>query len=264
MTLNYIRLIDSSSIVRKQMIERAAESVNVPSRIDDDLRYSYRVSAIINLFIQDYIKGKVERDAGNSILQPQRLNDAVRQEIERFVPQAIGQMKESIPSREKLEVRGNNLYEIAGARRLAFANKVTRTLSTTMGSLWEKLASISPYAVNTESEFRIKIKGIDVVLMNKTTQDIEFAQLKTQQSTLTGSQRPRSVRELAIHKHPVFCACFDTNSSWTFNHKSIPRLKGAEFWDRIGIQYEVVLENVKQMIRGLEDEYIRILTSITD
>ncbi len=266
MTLNHIWLIDSSPAARKQMIEQAAESVTMPPgiNINKDLVYSYRVSIIINSFIEDYIKEKVEKDTGNSVLQPHKLNDAIRKEIEGFIPLAIGQLNKSIPSRQELEIRSKNLYEVAGARRLAFANNVTRTLSTTMGSLWERLADISPYAVNTESEFGIKIKGIDVILMNRVTQDIEFAQLKTQQSTLTGSQVPRSVQELTIHENPIFCACFDTNSSWTFNHESIPRLKGAEFWDRIGIQYEIVLENVKQMIRDLEDEYVRILDSITD
>ncbi|MFC1985740.1 hypothetical protein ACFLWC_01955 [Chloroflexota bacterium] len=262
MTLDYLWLINSSPVARKQIIEQAANSVSVPDGIDNNLSYSYKVSRIIQPVIKDYIKEMVRMDDNDSILEQGKINDAIKSEINFFLPHAIGQLRESIPSIEELQQRSNNLYEIAGARRLAFANKATRTLSTTMGSLWEKIANISPYALNPESEFGIKIKGIDVILMNKTTEDIEFAQLKTQQSTLTGSQKPRSVQELQIHENPIFCACFDTNSSWTFNHETIPRLKGAEFWDRIGIQYGIVLDNVKRMILDLETEYRNILNQI--
>ncbi|MCL6272223.1 hypothetical protein M3P05_20075, partial [Sansalvadorimonas sp. 2012CJ34-2] len=87
---------------------------------------------------------------------------------------------------------------------------------------------------------------------------IEYQQLKTQQNTLTGSQKTRSVQELSIHDNPVFCACFP-NNKWTFNHSSIPRVSGEEFWSRIGIPYDLVLEKVNALIIELEQEYVSLL-----
>ena len=265
MKLNHVELLESNPAARRELIEQAARAVVVPRHIDADLEYSYQIAETIRPFIKDYIKEVVRRDAGDSVLAPGRLEEALRKEIGAFLPMARGELQKSVPSPQELKTRAKNLYELSGARKLAFANNVTRTLSTTMGSLWERLADISPYGLSPEIEFEIAMKGIDVVLMNKGTGEIEFAQLKTQQNTLTGSQKPRSVKELIIHENPIFCACFNTNSNWTFGkHKAIPRVAGAGFWSRIGIDYGMVLENVKWMIGELEDEYVRILNSIED
>ena len=134
-------------------------------------------------------------------------------------------------------------------------------LSTTMGLLWERLASISPYAINPEIEFNLKIKGIDLISLNVDTNEIEYQQLKTQHNTLTGSQKGRSVQELIIHDNPVFCACLANNSSWTFSHPDIPRVSGEDFWHRIGISYDVFLKSVQELVLELENEYIEILES---
>jgi hypothetical protein len=52
-----------------------------------------------------------------------------------------------------------------------------------MGSLWEKISNISPYIINPEFEFGIKITGIDILLFSEET--VNFAQLKTLKGTLT-------------------------------------------------------------------------------
>ena len=225
---------------------------------DDDIVAAQRISAVLNTFLPDYFKLRIENETqkgSGSILAEDNLEKAIKQEIRLFMPDAISSVKNK-DSREDILSNSKNLYEISGAVNLAAANKITRSLSTTMGHLWERIALISPYAISPELEFNIKIKGIDLIILNCRTQVIEYLQLKTMKDTLTGSQKSRSVKELMIHDNPVFCACFTTSSGWTFNHVTIPRVHGEEFWSRIGIPYEIVLSNVKKLILELEKEYI--------
>jgi hypothetical protein len=248
---------------RKILIEQCL--VDAPSSIDEDLKESYAYSRVINTFIEEYIKRQVIKDQAlekRSVLTKENLTKKVKVEIEEFIPLAISALKNSIPSIDELKLQAKNLFEISGVRRLAFGNKATRTLSTTMGSLWERLANISPYAVITEQEFGIKLKGIDLILLNCSTDIIEYAQLKTKQDTLTGSQKSRSVKELSIHDNPIFCACFETKAGWTFNDSKVSRYAGEEVWNRIGMDYSIILESVVEMIKVLEGEYVDLLNTI--
>ena len=237
-------------------------SIDNLAEIEDELEQAKAVSTVINTFIDTYIDLKVKADIHKepSILEAERLKRAIQVEIDTFLPKAIAELKTSLPSVEHLLKSHKNIYELAGARRLAYANRVTRNLSTTMGLLWERIANISPYAISPELEFGLHIKGIDVIAKNKQTGVIEYIQLKTQKNTLTGSQQSRSINELSIHTNPVFAVCFDTKTSWTFsaNH-NIPRAVGPEFWGRIGISYDIFLESVKEMILALEQEYVKLL-----
>jgi hypothetical protein len=144
---------------------------------------------------------------------------------------------------------------MAGCSKLAGANKVTRNLSTTLGMLWEEIACISPYVVNPEREFNLKVRGVDLIsLVGGNT--VEYQQLKTQRNTLTGSQKPRSENELKIHANSSFCVCFAL-SSWTFQSKIIPRYDGPRFWPRIGIDYNLLVTKASQLLRDLEKEYCK-------
>lgn len=230
------------------------------SETENDLEKASKLANVINRFINNYIKLAIEADnnrSGGSVLNPFNLKAAINKEIEEFKPEAIKELKKSTPSQEEITANPGNIYQLAGAVKLAGANKATRNLSTTMGLLWERIANISPYAINPEIEFALKIKGIDLIAMNKKSGLIEYQQLKTQRNTLTGSQKERAIHELELHKNPVFCACFSLGN-WTFNHDKIPRVSGNHFWERIGIDYKIIEDAVKKLILELENIFVEL------
>lgn len=233
----------------------------------NELEKAAAISNVINSFVEEYFDLMIDRDnarISGSVLVQENLMDTFQQIVNlEALPQAVAAMRQSIPDANSLRRSGKNIYELSGAVKLSFANKTTRTLSTTMGLLWERLATVSPYVINPETEFGVKIKGVDLIAKNFQTGVIEYQQLKTQHNTLTGSQVPRSIQELSIHENPVFCACFDTNSSWTFRDARIPRVSGQDFWARIGISYHhSILPIATQFISRVEDEYVAILSNI--
>jgi len=216
-------------------------------------------SLVINEFIAEYIAIKRHRDGcmeRYSFLNSIDFNNRLSGLINHFFSRACEKIRNSKPSYEEVLASSKNIYELSGAVNLASCNKVSRELSTILGLLWERVAEISPYVISTESEFGIKIQGVDIIAQNFETYDIEYLQMKTQKNTLTGSQNPRVDRELGLHINPVFCACFDTNASWTFNNVNIPRRCGAEFWSQIGIDYNLILNQVVPLIQRLDSEYI--------
>jgi hypothetical protein len=81
------------------------------------------------------------------------------------------------------------------------------------------------------------------------------------EGTLTGSQAPRSTKELSLHKNSYFVAAFETGTGWTFNSKVIPRIKGKEFWSLLGLDYNFILETVKKMIKEIEDYYYNLIST---
>jgi hypothetical protein len=255
-----IDIYEAELLDRKELI--LAEIRNVDGQVANEIELAREISNVLNLFLSDYFAHRIEEDnsrADGSILITSNMSDALEYEIEQFKPLAIEELKSALPTSEELISSFKNVYEMSGAIKLSFANKATRNLSTTMGLLWERLASISPYAINPEIEFNLKVKGIDLIAQNFHNGKIEYQQLKTQHNTLTGSQRERSIEELQIHSNPVFCACFANKSSWTFNHPDIPRVSGIDFWSRLGISYDLLLAKVKALILVLEDEYVKLL-----
>ncbi len=226
---------------------------------DDEIEEAIKISDALNEFLPEYFALRIDRDLNlpdGSVLSDSNLNREFQLEINQFKKIAIQSIRNSKYTEAELIRSANNLYEMSGAITLSAANKVTRELSTKMGLLWERLAAISPFAINPEIEFDIKVKGIDVIALNHDTGVIEYQQLKTQHNTLTGSQKGRSVSELLIHENPVFCACIANNSNWTFSHPEIPRVSGAQYWSRIGISYDIFLSNIRQLIKEFEAEFV--------
>ena len=79
--------------------------------------------------------------------------------------------------------------------------------------------------------------------------------MKTMEGTLTGSQAPRSEEELILHKNSYFAAVFATGSDWTFNSDKIKKIKGKEFWSLINLDYDYILQEVKLMVKEIEDKF---------
>ena len=244
---------------RKRAILEAAKHQIAPDNLGK-LEQPFKLARILDNFISDYIEVTITQNnklGQNSILDNENLRLALREKLDFYLSQALDKVVSDPRSVADMMKNPLNAYELAGAKELAFANKITRNLSTTMGSLWEKLADISPHAANPELEFGLKIKGIDIICKNIETGLIEFIQLKTTKNTLTGSQSGRTNSELRLYKNPVFAAAFDVSRGWTFqNDPNIPRIAGQEFWSRIGMDYQIVYEEVVRAIKQLEAKFV--------
>ncbi|MDX1809701.1 MAG: hypothetical protein R3331_09195 [Sulfurospirillaceae bacterium] len=257
--INVNSFINETRQRKKELILQEIQNYDT---IVDEIEKARAKSNVINTFIVDYINRKVVEDTNltnGSILETQNLTNEIITKIDIFKEKEVIKLKNSFPVTTELVNSSKNIYEMAGAVKLTFSNKVTRTISTDAGALWETIANISPYAINPESEFNIKIKGIDVIILNINTNIIEYIQLKTQKNTLTGSQVSRSVQELSIHQNPVFCAAFNNNSSWTFSNTNIPRVAGEDFWNRIAIPYNIICDQARNLILDLEREFVSFL-----
>ncbi len=121
------------------------------------------------------------------------------------------------------------------------------------------IAKISPYTISPEKDFGIKIKGIDIIIWKIDVHQATFTQLKTTPGTLTGSQKAQSQQELEIHDSALFATAFCLDS-WHFSSPNVPRACGADFWSKIGLNYDLILENVKSMILKIENAYIEFKT----
>ena len=256
-SLDAAEVLAAKPAERKKMIESQLPLNYVPDGDTNEERELSRArdySDIINSFIEGYIRLKIDldRNSGNSLLISENMGQRMFSEMENW--------KETKGIESIKSVKSNvNLFTASGADTLANANKATRSLNTKMGLLWEKIAQLSPHAINPENEFDLKIKGIDIICLNYSTGDLEYIQLKTQKNTLTGSQKGRSERELSIHDNPVFCTAFPF-STWTFRSDYVPQFSGADFWGRIGMDYQLVRETAFEMIRGLDSMYIEFTT----
>lgn len=133
----------------------------------------------------------------------------------------------------------NNIYQLANAYKLSAANAITRTYSTKLGLLWEKIADLAPNVISPELDLGYKIPEVDIIVLydNK----LYYTQLKTQKNTLTGSQTKRTIDELNKFQNHWFVACINTNCSSTIP-KSLNKLIGKEFWEKIGIDYDKDIE----------------------
>ena len=242
---NIKKFIDKNVKTKKKIINRLSKNILLPKSLDEDLRKSFQTKEIINRFILQYMehlkssqsKDKIYNDIKN------QFKDFEKNYIEKTLP-------------KKLKEIPTNLYEISNAKIFSSTNLVTRSLSTTMGHLWERIASCSDVALSTEDEFDIKIKGVDIIFIKNSKPF--YAQMKTLEGTLTGSQAKRSEAELSIHNNSIFVAAFDTGTGWTFNSNKIPRIKGKEFWDQINIDYDFLLENVKKMLKNIENSFVEL------
>lgn len=226
---------------------------------DDGLKKAQKIAAVINIFIEEYFTLAITKDLeapDGSVLKNAKQSQAIQCVVDEFRTNALKTLRSAFPNKTTMQEHPKNIYEFGGAFKLASANSITRSLSTAMGTCWETIANVSPHAINPELEFGLKITGIDLIAKNIYTNEIEYLQLKTQKNTLTGSQGPRSASELLLHEHPVFCAAFSF-SQWTFSCKDVPRAAGKEFWNRIGMDYELVKAEVFPLIQKFEEEFIK-------
>ena len=229
---------------KKEYLLDAIKKINVPKIITKKLYNSYKFKEVINKFIISYIKNTKNKLSQNSKeLISNKINYFKKNYIEVVLPKKI----EEIPT---------NLYQMSGATDFAKINLILRSLSTSMGKLWEDIADCSKITINTEKEFDIKINGIDIIFIKNNK--IFYAQIKTLEGTLTGSQVPRSIEELSIHENSYFVAAFETGTDWTFNSEKIKRIRGKEFWSLINLDYDYILNEVKAMIREIEKSYYNL------
>ncbi len=150
------------------------------------------------------------------------------------------------------EENSKNLFDLVGARRLAGANKLSRLVSTHLGSAWEAMAAESHLALSTEREYGIRIQGVDIVILDG--ENLRHTQIKTQKNTLTGSQKDRSLEELRRHPHPLFAAAFDV-ANWTFPpfaSCNVERIAGRAFWTKLGVDYDVVFSAARNCLTRLD------------
>ena len=149
----------------------------------------------------------------------------------------------------------SNLFDLVGAEKLAGANKLSRLVSTHLGSAWEEIAAQSHLAISPELDLGMRIVGVDIVILEGVK--LRYTQIKTQKNTLTGSQANRSIAELSEYPHPLFAAAFDV-ANWTFppyQRSKIERIAGREFWeDKLGISYDLVESRAGDSLRRLEIE----------
>ena len=56
-------------------------------------------------------------------------------------------------------------------------------------------------------------------------------------------------------------AAFETGTSWTFNSSKVKKIVGDDFWAMINLDYEFILDEVKKMIKEIEDGYNKLKSS---
>ena len=238
---NLDNFIKKSRIDKKNYILAQSKTIQNPKKLEEKLHNSYKNKEVLNSFVVKYIKRIKEN-------YPEDIKPEITKKIDEFKKKFINTKLPKL-----INFEPTNLYQMSGATDFAKINIILRSLSTSMGLLWEEIATLSKIAISTEKEFDIKINGIDIIFI-KNDQPY-YAQIKTLEGTLTGSQVPRSESELAMHKNSYFVAAFKTGTSWTFNSKKIKKLVGKEFWSLIDLDYDFILDEVKKMIMEIQDNY---------
>lgn len=152
--------------------------------------------------------------------------------------------------KNKLSQGNANVFQMMNANTLSSANAITRTFSTKLGLFLEEITILSKNVICPEKELKYKIPGVDIIVQydNK----LYYTQLKTQKNTLTGSQGSRVVSELSKFENSWFVACLNNDASWTAP-AALNRLVGDEFWSKIGISYQQILDNLKIIVEKVND-----------
>jgi hypothetical protein len=264
MSINLVAetLIPLSVQQRKEVILHHASLINASHIADEDLQTAYKYGKIISAIGRSYFHYQIFLDNQNiSSLDLGNQAHLITNKTDKFANNFIQWLKLDFEKKSTiLEHHPNprNLFELCGAKLLVTSNSVTRSLSTKMGQLWEEIANISPYVIVPEFEFGIAIKGIDIVILSNSK--IYFAQLKTLKGTLTGSQSNRAKKELGIHDNSLFVSAFDLGG-WTFNDYKIQRVAGREFWEMIHIDYDLLENNVRNMLQRIDKEFADLAAS---
>lgn len=224
-----------------------------PQSLSDNLQQTYRLSRALEIVLPRYFQLLISRDLQKFEHSASR-RTLIREKIDEYLPIALRDLHSSYQNLvDNALDNPKNLYELGGAMRLAFGSNATRTISTKLGLVWENIACLSPYAINPESEFGIKLEGVDAIILNG--EELVYAQIKTQKNTLTGSQKGRAVQELSLHKRRLMVACFETSANWTFASPEVPRIAGEQFWSLLGFSYSEIVNELKRLMPLLDDEY---------
>lgn len=255
-------LIPLSVQERKALILEQASLIDVSQIVDEDLYVAYRRGQVISSIAPAYLQYQIEQDNQNgSVLESAQQSELICSQTNKFAENFIEWLKRDFEKKKLiLENHPNpsNIFELCGVKYFDTSN-VTRNLSTKIGRLWEEIADISPYVIVPDFEFGIKITGVDIILFLDET--VNFAQLKTQKGTLTGSQTIRAIKELGIHDNPLFIAAFNIGESTFMKNSKIPYICGKEFWDVIQIDYDLVENHVRDMLQRIDKYFTELITS---
>lgn len=248
---NKLNKFDLDNFIKKNKIEKkdfiiseSQKIKKIPENVIKDLHQAYKYKEVINKFVTEYIK-EIKKNNSNNRLA------AITDEINKFKKNYIENI---LPKRINQKIV--NVYSLSGADSFAKIQLVLRSLSTSMGSLWEKIAICGNTSISSENEFGLKITGTDLISLidgNPT-----YIQIKTMEDTLTAGHSPRSNNELSIHDHSFFAAAFDTGRTWHFKSNKVKKFKGKEFWSKINLDYDYILKNVKVMVKEIETKYYEL------
>ena len=239
---------------REQIIAEKNNIIVPDSITNQELINSYiNAKAIENILLPLFNKQSPQ----DLIVSPQNINtgtNAILQIFRDRVLEILEHEERDFHQRHQTgRLRNQNLFEVANTVNLFLSNKYTRVISENLGHKLEDIATLSPKIINPETHFNFKIKGVDVIIYENFR--FYFTQLKTKKDTLTGSQKPRSEMELGIHTNSRFVACLSLGS-WTFNTDipNIERLEGSQFWDKINIDYNSLIDNLSDSLQKIEAE----------
>ena len=175
--------------------------------------------------------------------------EQIAEKFDEFSDEIIPEL-EALLKKKAHTRKPENVFQMANAPKLSAANAITRTFNTKLGLFWERLAILSPNVVSPEIDLDDKTEGVDVIVRYQGR--LYYTQLKTQKNTLTGSQQNRTIEELNRYRHKWFVACIENHCSSTMPRNQLPCLVGREFWDKIGIEYEVIEKNLKDLVQRIE------------
>lgn len=246
---------------RKELIYQKTLMIDATHITDEELNKAYKLAKSLHPILDLYFQEQIEQySQQRTAIESEHQNLLIRSKTDKFQEDFLEWLKRDFELKKtKNFPKPFNLFELCEATLLITSNSVTRTLSTRMGHLWEKIANLSPYVIVPEVEFGISIKGIDIILYLDSK--VSFAQLKTLKGTLTGSQTSRAIRELSIHENPLFLVAFDLGN-WTFPVRpDIPRIAGKAFWDKIHIDYYLVENHVKNMLQEIDKAFAKLANS---
>ena len=141
--------ISKSKAEKGSYILEKSKKILVPKTIHHNQKEAYRRKEFINTFIKDYIN----------------LNQNTEKEIKENIQNKIKLFKNdyiNIKLPKLMSSKKNSLFLLCDANIFRSAQTISRSVSTTMGMLWEMIATCSNNAISTEEEFGIK--ELDVTL----------------------------------------------------------------------------------------------------
>ena len=247
----------------RDRIEKKQQSIEVPQGFpqDAELIEAYRLARALDAELIGYFQ-KLDFKIERSYIQ-----SGIREICDLFksdVLQSLQKEKENFANISKNTDRQtnkfNNIFQYAGCEKLYLANQYTRFISVKLGHKFEDIANLSPYVFSPKNKLDMNIKGIDVIAW--CNNQLYYTQIKSQKNTLTGSQVPRTIKELKIHPHSMFVAALDMGSSSSISRtkaeaNGIQLQVGEGFWSEIGISYLDVISAISKSIQEIEVELYR-------